>query len=225
MQVFTVHYSPLSFQWISVRRSHRMAFFLRWICKPTVMCSVDQERRMKERGWKIFLSVKRTSAALGTINHISTALSGDFRRLDAGRIIYITVTSHLFVFWSWPSPHSHLREWRIHLQCGEGSQHSWLLQCIPQAAPLPPALSSGWLPGGVECGTCVVACVAHIWQTCSAISSFFLRVLLRVTHVASLHSGLTLSHSCSWLEAFTGFTGVLEKCTEVIAYKSFPLSF
>lgn len=113
--------------------------------------------------------MNRTSADLGTIKHVYSGFSGDFRRLDAGRIAYITVTSvplsfdvgHLF------TPTSMSAE--LISTCGKAAsiQHSRLLQCVPQAASSSPARGSGWLPGGVACGTSVLACVAQIWQICS----------------------------------------------------------
>lgn len=189
-----VHYSHLSFWWTSVRGSHRMDFFLHWICKPIVICNINQERRIKERGWKIFLTVKRTSAALGTIKHVSTGLSGDFRRLDARRIIYIPVTSHLFVFWCWPSPHSHLQEWRIHPPL-------W----GRQPAFLTPTVHSPGCPTSPSARQCVASWWGRAWDICGYLSctylanmlhhlSLLLAFLLRVSRAASLHSALTLSH-------------------------------
>lgn len=53
--------------------------------------------------------------------------------------------------------------------CGKAasSQHSRLLQRVPQAASSSPARGSGWLPGGAACGTSVLACGAQIRQICS----------------------------------------------------------
>lgn len=139
-----------------------MDFFLHWICKPIVICNINQERRIKERGWKIFLTVKRTSAALGTIKHVSTGLSGDFRRLDAGRIIYIPVTSHLFVFWCWPSSHSHLQEWRIHPPL-------W----GRQPAFLTPTVHSPGCPTSPSARQCVASWWGRVWDICGYLCCIF----------------------------------------------------
>lgn len=133
----------------------RVDFFLHWICKPTVIVNAHQERRIKGRGWKIFLSVKRTSAALGRIKRVSTGLSGDFRRLDAGRIMYITVTSRLFIFWCWPSPLSHLQEWRIHLPV-------W----GRQPAFLTPTVHSPGCPTSPSIWQWVASWMGRVWHSC-----------------------------------------------------------
>lgn len=70
------------------------------------------------------ISVKRTSAALRTVKHIPTALSGDCRTLDAGRIYILHL---LLTFLSFDVGHLLIPTYRngeFISQCGEGSQHS-----------------------------------------------------------------------------------------------------
>lgn len=70
------------------------------------------------------ISVKRTSAALRTVKHIPTALSGDCRTLDAGRIFILHL---LLTFLSFDVGHLLIPTYRngeFISQCGEGSQHS-----------------------------------------------------------------------------------------------------
>lgn len=151
-------------QW---RRSHEMDFWR--VCSATKIINLDQKGRINKRGWAIFLSANKTSADLGTIKHGYSGFSGDFRRRDAGRITYITVISvplsfdvgHLL------APTSTSAE--LISMCGKAasSQHSRLLQRVPQAASSSPARGSGWLPGGAACGTSVLACGAQIRQICS----------------------------------------------------------
>lgn len=67
--------------------------------------------------------------------------------------LYIAFTLHLFVFWCWPSPPSHLQEWRIHLLVW-GRQPAFLTPTVHSpGCPTSPALGCGWLPDGAGCGT------------------------------------------------------------------------
>lgn len=159
-----------------------MDFFLHWTCKPTVIGNIDQERRIKERGWKIFLSVKRTSVALETIKHVSAGLSGDSRRLEAGRIIYVTVTSYFFVFWCWPSPRSHLQEWRINLPV-------WRRQ----PAFLTPTVHFPGYPASLSAWQWVASWWGRVWDICGYLCCTYLAHML---------------HCLSLLLAFS-FKGVL----------------
>lgn len=112
--------------------------------------------------------MKRTSAALGTIKYVSTGLSGDFRRLDAGNIMYITVTSRLFVFWYWLSPHSHLQEWRIHLPV-------WRRQ----PAFLPPTVHFPGCPASVSAPQWVASWWSRVWDNCGYLCCTDLANMLR----------------------------------------------
>lgn len=76
-------------------------------------------------------------------------------------------------------------------------------------------MGTAWDMCGYLCCTCLANTLHHL--------SLLLAFVLRVSHVACLCSGLALGRHWSWLEAFTGFTGVLQKCTQAVACKSFPL--
>lgn len=208
----TVHCSNLLCWWISERGSHKDGFLLAlnlqahsdWQCGP--------RKRMKN------ISVKRTYAALRTIKHIRTASSGGCRTLDTGRIYVLHL---LRTFLSFDVDHLLIatsRNGEFISQCGEGSQHSWLLQSIPQAVPLPQRSAVGGFLMGHSVGHLGCLCctyLANIPHHLSPLPAF----LWRVSRAVALYSGLALSHFMQFTGGFQWFHRSFGK---VIAHRASP---